>query len=128
MLEVEREDRKSVAFGVRHHRRVREAEVEIREPFVDLRGASQQRRRQEADLMFAVDQRRQEQPSGLRAHARSKEMVSLNDHRIRDNEVSAEFRYKRSGESVRLVACIRCGDEGSGIRNDLHRAVVGSRR
>lgn len=109
--EVEREDRKVVPFGAGHDCGVGEAEVEIGEARVELDGSAKQAGGEEGDRVFASRYGVEEERRGLRADMRAKELVDLDEHRVRDEQITSELGDERRGERVRLIAAVGGGDE-----------------
>jgi hypothetical protein len=128
VLEVEGEHRQIVPLGVRHDRGVRQAEIEVGEASIDLDGVSQKTCRQERDLVLAGGQAGEEQPGGVRAHPRAKQLVGFDGDGHRDDQIAAEARDELRCEAMCLVAPVRRGNERSRVGDDSQGALTGSRR
>ena len=126
--EVEREDRKVVAFGASHDGGVGEAEVEIGEARLDLDSAAKQAGGEERDGVLADRGRVEEEPCRVRADARAKELVDLDEYRIRYEQIASELGDECRCERVSLIAAVGGGDEGACVGDDLQVVVTGARR
>jgi hypothetical protein len=126
--EVEGENRKAHPLRNGHHRSVGEAEIDFGEAGVELDSAAQRPRGEEDDGVLPGDERVEEEPRATRTDTRAKELIDLDHHRFRDNQLAPELADKRSGEPMRTVAAVRRGDERPGIGDDSQRAATCLRR
>ena len=109
-------------LGVRHHRRVNDADPDVSESQVELGRPFQQRRGEVADAVLAVDEGGKEQSCSRRADARAQQMVDLDRDGIRNDKVPSQLGYQRSGQAVGLIACVGRCNQRTGVRDDPHRA------
>jgi hypothetical protein len=58
--------------------------------------------------------------------ARAQQLVDLDDHRLRNDEVSAELGHQARSEGVGLIPAVRRGDERPGVGDDPQRASTSS--
>jgi hypothetical protein len=128
VLEVEGEDRHPLALGNRHHRGVRKSETKVGEARVDLNRASQQSRRKECNRVLAGGECVEERTSRVVADTRTQELIDLDDHRVRNDEIAPELRYELRRERMRLVTAIRRREQWAAVGDDLQRALTSSRR
>ena len=126
--EVECEDRKIMPFGAGHDGSVGEAEVEIGEARVELDSAAKQAGREEGDRVLASRYRVEEEPRRVRADARAKELVDLDEYRVRYEEIASELADQGRRERVRLIAAVGGGDERARVGDDPQAVVTGARR
>jgi len=113
-----------MALGKRHHARVGEAEVEIGEAGVELDRPPHEAGREERHLVLAGAECLEEQPRGVRADSRAKQLVDLDDHRAGDDQLATDPRHELRRERVCAVAAVRRGDERPGVGDDPQRAVT----
>jgi hypothetical protein len=78
--------------------------------------------------MLSVEHRVQQRPRGGDRRTGAKQMISLDEHEIGDDEVAAEGGDERRGELVRLVTAVRRGDERPRVGDRPQRASIGARR
>ena len=126
--EVERQDRKVMPFGAGHDGSVGESEGEVCEARVDLDGAAKQTGGQEGDGVLASRYRVEEEPRRVRADARAKELVDLDEYGVRYEQISSELGDERGCERVRLIAAVGGGDERTCVDDDPQLVVTGARR
>jgi hypothetical protein len=124
VLEVEGQDRQVAMFGHRHHGCVREPEAQVSEAGIDLDRSAEESLGQEGDLVLAGREGGEEQARGMCSYARVKELIGLDDHRHRNDKLTAEARHELRGDAVGLVAPIGRGQQRPGVSDDLQRAVT----
>lgn len=55
-------------------------------------------------------------------------MIGFDDDRLEYDEVTPELRHERARERMRLIPPVGSRYDRTGVREDLHRGLVGSRR
>ena len=117
-----------MTFGAGHDGSVGETEVEIGEARVELDSAAKQAGREERDRVFASRYRIEEEPRRVRADARAKELVDLDEYRVRHEQIASELGDECRSERVRLIAAVGGGDERACVGDDPQAVVTGARR
>ena len=115
-------------FGAGHDGSVGEAEVEIGEARVELDGAAKQTGGEEGDRVLASRYGVEEEPRRVRADAGAKELVDLDEYRIRHEQLASELGGESRSERVRLIAAVGGGDERACVGDDPQAVVTGARR
>ena len=64
----------------------------------------------------------------MRADPRAKQLIDLDDHRARHDQLTAKAGYELGRETVRLVAPVRGRDQRAGVSDDPQRAETRSDR
>ena len=78
--------------------------------------------------MLANRYRVEEKPCRVRADARAKELVDLDEYRVRYEQIASELADECRSERVRLIAAVGGGDERARVGDDLQVVVTGARR
>ena len=78
--------------------------------------------------MLAGVQRRQEQARGVGTDTGAQQLIDLDDHRARHDQIAAEAGDELGREAVRLVAPVRGRDQRPGVSDDPQRAETRSVR
>ena len=128
VLEVESKDWEIVPLGDRHHGCVREPEVEVLKTSVDCDRPLQEPGREVCDLVLALAGGLQKEPRRPAPDAGAQQLVSFDQDRLGDQQVSTQLAHQRGRERVRLVAPVGGGKQRTGIRNDLQRDRTSWRR
>lgn len=115
-------------FGAGHDGSVGEAEVEIGEGRVELDSPAKQAGGEEGDRVFARRHRVEEEPRRVRADARAKELVDLDEYRVRYEQIASEPGDECRSEQVRLIAAVGGGDKRARVDDDPQVVVIGARR
>jgi len=75
------------------------------------------------------DRKRPEKgPGSLASHAGAEELVDLDDHGVRHEEIAPELRDQSRGQTEGGVAPIRGRDERRRVGDDFQRMVTSSRK
>jgi hypothetical protein len=74
---------------------------------------------------LACRYRVEEEPRRVRADARAKELVDLDEHRVRYEQIASELGDECRSERVRLIAAVGSGDARARIDDDPQVAVTG---
>jgi len=128
VFEIECEDGQAVALGNRHDGRICEPEAELGEARIERNCASQEPGGEECRRVFAVRERREEEPRGVRSDTRAQELIDLDYHRIGHEQIAPELRYELGRQCVRGVAPVDRRQQGSRIGDDPQRTSTSSRR
>lgn len=126
--EVERQDRKPLTLGHRHHACIRVAELEIREGRIDLDGTATKTGGDGHSCVLVRNDRREEGPCGVASEPGAEELIDLDHNRLWHEQVTAELGDERGGKAMRFVPPVCGGDERPGVGDDSQRAVTSSRR
>jgi hypothetical protein len=128
VLEVERQDRQVVTLRDCHHRRVGIPKVEIRKAGVDLDGPPPQCGRDTGHSMLAGGERPEEQSRGSASDPRPEELVDLDDHGFRDQQIATELGDDARRQRMRPIPTIGRRDERPGVGDDPQLESTRSRR
>jgi hypothetical protein len=128
VLEVEGQDWQPLPLSEGHDASVGKTEVEISEAKVDLDRAPKQACRNRRERVLAGRDGSKERPRRHAVDPRTEELVDLDDHRPRDEQLAAELGDERRSEAVRTIAPVGGRDERPGVGDDLQREVTSSRR
>jgi hypothetical protein len=128
VLEVEGEDRQPVPLCDRHHAPIDEAQIEIGIASIELGGAPGDSRGEKQHGVFPADERSEECTCRMWADASAEELIDLDNHRVRNEQLAPELGDERGREPVRAIAPIRRRDQRPGVGDESQRAVTSSRR
>ena len=67
---------------------------------------------------------REELPRGVGSHAGTQELIRLDGHRHRDQELTAQPGDELGRDPMGLVTPVRSREQRPGVGNDLQRAVT----
>lgn len=117
-----------MALGDGHDRGVDEPEIEICVLRIELDGAPEEAWRHVRDRVVADGEGAKEQARRFGPDPVSHDVIDLDRHRIRNDEVSPEATDERRSQSMRRITTVDCRDERPGVRDDAQRFASASRR
>lgn len=117
-----------MALGVSHQRGVNEPQIKISIPQVYLGRSSHQASSHELDNVLASRDRRQKCSPRIAIHARSQQLIHLDDDWIQDDELPSQLSHESGSEMVGVVTAVRRGDQRTRIGNYLQSVGASSRR
>lgn len=117
-----------MTFGIGHHRGIGQAKIKVGELCVDLDGPAKKAWRKIGHVMLTGIQRRRKQAGGMRANPRSQQLIDLDDHRTRHDEITTQPGHKLGRESMGLVTPVDGGNQRPGVRDNSQLTETNSVR
>lgn len=118
--EVEGQDRAVGCRGDGHHGSIDEAEIEVAVGAIDGARRGEEGGRECGPLVGTRHERIEKTASRIWATAIPQHPIDFNDYWVRNDEVPTGCHDKRQGESVEVVAAIRCRDQRRAVSDDSH--------